>query len=167
MSSFWRNFHHWLHRKLSKWQLSVQSVIKISSKWQHFRFSVKVMFMHCCCVFLHQSVDIHVDVECTLTLYLMNFSWYIKMQTFIDTGMAHIFEIIPRGTQFVHPAYSQCNWCWLPGDARSYGTNSHGIGLVLPSAAIAGLTLGSLLHPQQTHYAIKTLLLRQNDVILT
>ena len=39
MSSFWRNFHHWLHRKLSKWQLSVQSVIKISSKWQHFRFS--------------------------------------------------------------------------------------------------------------------------------
>ena len=38
MSSFWRNFHHWLYRKLSKWQLSVQSVIKISSKW-HFRFS--------------------------------------------------------------------------------------------------------------------------------
>ena len=42
MSSFWRNFNHWLHRKLSKWQLSVQSVIKISSKWQHFRFSVSV-----------------------------------------------------------------------------------------------------------------------------
>ena len=40
MSSFWRNFNHWLHRKLSKWQLSVQSVIKISSKWQHFRFCV-------------------------------------------------------------------------------------------------------------------------------
>ena len=39
MMSFWRNFHHWLHRKLSKWQLSVQSVIKISSKWHHFRFS--------------------------------------------------------------------------------------------------------------------------------
>ena len=35
---FWRNFHHWLHRKLSKWQLSVQPMIKISSKW-HFRFS--------------------------------------------------------------------------------------------------------------------------------
>ena len=40
MSSFWQNFHHWLHRKLSQWQLSVQSVMKISSKWQHFRFSV-------------------------------------------------------------------------------------------------------------------------------
>ena len=41
MSSFWRNFHHWLHRKLSFWQFSVQPVMKISSKWRHFRFSVR------------------------------------------------------------------------------------------------------------------------------
>ena len=40
MSSFWRNFRHWLHWKLSFWQLSVQPVMKISSKWWHFRFSV-------------------------------------------------------------------------------------------------------------------------------
>ena len=40
MSSFWWNFHHWLHRKLSFWQLLVQPVMKISSKWRHFRFSV-------------------------------------------------------------------------------------------------------------------------------
>ena len=33
MSSFWRNFYHWLHRKLSIWQLPVQPVKKISSKW--------------------------------------------------------------------------------------------------------------------------------------
>ena len=31
-SSFWRNFHHWLHRKLSLWQLSLRPVMKISSK---------------------------------------------------------------------------------------------------------------------------------------
>ena len=42
MSSFWWNFHHWLHWKLSKWQLPVQPVMKISSKWRHFRFSVLV-----------------------------------------------------------------------------------------------------------------------------
>ena len=30
MSSFWWKFHHWLHRKLSFWQLSVQPVMKIS-----------------------------------------------------------------------------------------------------------------------------------------
>ena len=41
MSSFWWNFHHCLHWKLSKWQLPVQPVIKISSKWRHFRFSVQ------------------------------------------------------------------------------------------------------------------------------
>ena len=40
MLSFWWNFNHWLHRKLSFWQLSVQPVMKISSKWRHFCFSV-------------------------------------------------------------------------------------------------------------------------------
>ena len=34
------NFHLWLHWKLSFWQLSVLPVMKISSKWRHFRFSV-------------------------------------------------------------------------------------------------------------------------------
>ena len=42
MLSFWRNFNHWLHWKLSFWQLPVQPVMKISSKWRHFRFSVCV-----------------------------------------------------------------------------------------------------------------------------
>ena len=41
--SFWWNFHHCLHRKLSLWQLSVQPVMEISSKW-YFRFSVIVSF---------------------------------------------------------------------------------------------------------------------------
>ena len=39
MSSFWQYFHHWLHWKLSCWQLPVQPMMKISSKWRHFRFS--------------------------------------------------------------------------------------------------------------------------------
>ena len=30
--SFWRNFRHWLHWKLSKWQLPVQPAMKIPSK---------------------------------------------------------------------------------------------------------------------------------------
>ena len=40
MSSFWRNLHHRLHWKLSFWQLPVQQMMAISSKWGHFRFSV-------------------------------------------------------------------------------------------------------------------------------
>ena len=39
MSSFWRNFHHWLHWKLSLWQLPVQPMMNISSKWRLFCFS--------------------------------------------------------------------------------------------------------------------------------
>ena len=37
--SFWWNFHHWLHWKLSFWQLPMQSMMKISSKWWHSLFS--------------------------------------------------------------------------------------------------------------------------------
>ena len=36
MSSFWRNLRHCPHWKLSKWQLPVQSMTKISSKWWQF-----------------------------------------------------------------------------------------------------------------------------------
>ena len=47
MLSFWWNFNHWLHRKLSFWQLSVQPVMKISSKWRHFCFSVPLTILEC------------------------------------------------------------------------------------------------------------------------
>ena len=39
---FWWYFHHWLHCKLSFWQLTVQSVMKISSKRHHCHFIVKM-----------------------------------------------------------------------------------------------------------------------------
>ena len=45
--SFWRNFHQWLPWKLSFWQLSVQSLTKISSKWWHFRFRCSVYLWIC------------------------------------------------------------------------------------------------------------------------
>ena len=44
MSSFWWKFHHWLHWKLSFWQLPVQPVMKISPKLWHLLFSVKGEF---------------------------------------------------------------------------------------------------------------------------
>ena len=33
MLLFWQHFHHWLQWKLSKWQLPLQPVMKIISKW--------------------------------------------------------------------------------------------------------------------------------------
>ena len=67
MSSFWWNFHHWLHWKLSKWQLPVQPVMKISSKWRHFRFSgcnhqsstVREKHYHLCIV-LYYTTTLHI-----------------------------------------------------------------------------------------------------------
>ena len=43
--TFVRNFHHCLHWKMLKWQLPVQPMTKILSKWHHFGFSA--------CVFSH------------------------------------------------------------------------------------------------------------------
>ena len=42
ISSFCQNFHHWLQRKLSKWQLAVQLMKKIWSKW-HFLFNKNIL----------------------------------------------------------------------------------------------------------------------------
>ena len=39
MSKFWRNAHYRLHGKLSKWQLSVLPLMKMSPKWRHIRFN--------------------------------------------------------------------------------------------------------------------------------
>ena len=39
MSSFWWNFHHSLHKKLSFWQLPVQPKMEIFQNEGHFRFN--------------------------------------------------------------------------------------------------------------------------------
>ena len=46
MQPFWRNFHRWLHWKLSKWQLPVQPVMKISSKWHSASMNNKHHVIH-------------------------------------------------------------------------------------------------------------------------
>ena len=43
MLRFWWNFHHWLHCKLSKWQLPVQPETNISTKFP-FRCSWWILF---------------------------------------------------------------------------------------------------------------------------
>ena len=63
--SFWWNIHHWLYWKLSFWQLPVQPVMKISSKWRPFHFKTNAYISkykslqigdisqsYCCCIML-------------------------------------------------------------------------------------------------------------------
>ena len=47
MSSFWWNFHNWLHWKLSKWQLPMQLEMKFSLKWWHFRINMIRIWWEC------------------------------------------------------------------------------------------------------------------------
>ena len=61
---FWWNFHHWLQRKLSKWQLPVP-VMKISSKWWHCRFIIPAC--HDCR---------HMSMKIKLQLFLINHQQY-------------------------------------------------------------------------------------------
>ena len=49
MLSFWQNFNHWLHQKLARWQLPVQPVIKIPSKWRQLCFIEGYSIKLCWC----------------------------------------------------------------------------------------------------------------------
>ena len=57
--SFWWKFHHWLHWKLSKWQLPVQLVMKISLKKQHIYFSVYLLLIY---LLIYSPIGIHFQV---------------------------------------------------------------------------------------------------------
>ena len=79
MSSFWWNFHHWLHWKLSKWQLSVQPVMKISSKWRHFRFSeVTLEVVNRC----NLPSEINMGLQASNTGLDPDFDWFPVQNTF-------------------------------------------------------------------------------------
>ena len=58
-------FHQWLHRKLSKCQLSEQLIIKIMSEWQHspfsacsIRFHLQYQTISTLCVFNIPSIQV-------------------------------------------------------------------------------------------------------------
>ena len=53
MSSFWRNFHHWLYWTLPFWQLAVQPKMIIPSKWRHFRFNDTCNFLQQNLIFIN------------------------------------------------------------------------------------------------------------------
>ena len=64
MSSFWWNFRHWLHRKLSFWQLLVQSVMKFSLKWQiSASVSIPIHLAKGCFSYQTLNVDSCGDIE--------------------------------------------------------------------------------------------------------
>ena len=63
-------FHHWLHWKLSEWQLPLQPVMKISSKW-HFCFSEAIFG----CQFLFCTVVLKVKMQIKFIVVCMYMSY--------------------------------------------------------------------------------------------
>ena len=71
MLSFWWNFHHCLHWKLSEWQLLVQPMMKISSKWWHLCFSAIIIRQGRLEILVRTKLDI---IHCISKIFL---SWFL------------------------------------------------------------------------------------------
>ena len=78
MSSFWRNFHHCLHWKLSKWQLPVQPVIKKIFKMMTFQCK-------CCCIFF-----LHINLGCNGMCYSEYMAPWIMSFDFSCSQLGHL-----------------------------------------------------------------------------
>ena len=103
MSSFWRNFHHWLgenfrhwlHWKLSKWQLSVQPVTKIYN--QNDNIFVSVYRWPATCWFkaiVNQSEDSTKMGIISLNIFLRWSSPYLVIYTLFRKDL-HIDLLAP------------------------------------------------------------------------
>ena len=100
MSSFWRNFRHWRHWKLSFWQLSVQPVMKISSKWWHFRFCDQGIFRTSMCCNKYYVINIELAgifvtgfffPTCINYVWMRMFEWeWVK---YTPTGTSHKYIV--------------------------------------------------------------------------
>ena len=77
---FWWNFHHRLHWKLSKWQLPVQPVMKISSKWRHFHFSVIQATQLRIKSSIYNAIKLPSTLTCTTCTPTSNGSWCIGIK---------------------------------------------------------------------------------------
>ena len=110
MSSFWRNYHRWQHWKLSKWQLPVQPVMKILSKWQHFHFNVGINSFseqdgacHQSCGYLRAIHCLHFHkshVMASGCLWLASaFICWVHLACIVSSGM--LMEIAPMGAVHV------------------------------------------------------------------
>ena len=124
--SFWGNFHHWLHRKLSLWQLQVQPVMKITSNW---------------CL----SVSVHVQIntsKCWLYFrkYEKNvFTFSVISQHLDDTGSWN--PSLWKTMTCLH-CIVNIIVCWWPVDTRSI--RSYGVVRCfwnVPLSPSEGLTL--------------------------
>ena len=91
--SFWSSFPHWLHQKLSNWQLLVQRMVQISSKWHHFHITTTKHFL------THWGRVTHICVG-KLTIIASDNGLSPDRRQAIIWTIAGILLIGPLGTNF-------------------------------------------------------------------
>ena len=94
-NSFWQQFSHWLRRKFIKWQLLVQPVMKISSKWEHLHFSVLVTLGNINNLTSDMSVLMSLSAPCGF-LQLAYTGYHISKFISTTIFILHICIIRPR-----------------------------------------------------------------------
>ena len=84
MSSFWWNFHHWL-----------QPVMKISSKWWHFRFSGRGVY---CKYFTEnwEGFDSHTEEKLYFARFELNSLWRWFLRALFPWRTPLIWQYLPH-----------------------------------------------------------------------
>ena len=118
MLSFWWKFHHWLHWKLSIWQLSVQPMMKISSKWRYFRVSVadkssKEIVMMAVIIVSQALVCGQISADSTVLAHWQHPNW----ESDLSTSPRHCWDwqLLVRASNFLlmsllYPPLQRCCW---------------------------------------------------------
>ena len=104
MLSFWWNFHHWLHWKLSKRQLPMQSVMKISSRWRHFRFSVDNSDNGAMCA---GRITTSLFVSCRSHCYLFACYYYFMLRLFILYYLCRTIALVATAICWLYPTLNE------------------------------------------------------------
>ena len=104
--SFWWNFRHWMHWKLSFWQLSLQPVSKMSSKfpfqWELWRFLIhlswRIILSWLCtlcskiCI-IHFRISLFRNYDCLWLKILVKIIWGIKVTSHVSHGVSDIRSV--------------------------------------------------------------------------
>ena len=117
MSSFWWNYHHWQHWKLSKWQLPVQPVMKISSKWRHFRFSIIVATT---AIYTNSAILFAYHKKIQSLRFLAPFAssfWNIDMFQYLVPNLQRVFT--QQVDYFLCKFCNSCRVYWRLGEASA------------------------------------------------
>ena len=134
--AFVRGIHRWPVNSPDKWPVTQKMfpfddvIMTILILLPHLSGTSELKSNICCNVWLIsiKNSTLVTDAE----FFLRNIPIYFHFLLFLNIEMAQIVEILSYGRKDLFILHSQYHGCWCPGDARSQGISSQGIGVVIP-----------------------------------